>query len=232
MQITKEMIDEIIAVDDELEVLEESESGYVLFDACNGKDIPVHFIETMVLENLMGLIHVSKDIPKKYRPDESKIVEYLWHNLDRNMFITLEEIVIVWSDTDNESFVDMQRTRLYQEYNDEYAYEIGENVLGQMWFDRNIIIINMGEIVKMAKENEQEFSLFENDYYCADNQVIVGFLTTLIHELRHLQMDTNYFLPVDEYPENEADEDCVELYCRQVFEKSEVPTDLFVHLWN
>lgn len=90
----------------------------------------------------------------------------------------------------------------------------------------------MGEIVKIAKENEKEFSLFENDYYCTNNQVVVGFLTTLIHELRHLQMDTNYFLPVDVYPESEADEDCVETYCRQVFEESEIPVNLFAYLWD
>lgn len=42
---------------------------------------------------------------------------------------------------------------------------------------------------------------------------------TLIHEIGHLMMDTNTFLPEDEFPVSEASEDAVEAFCRERYEE-------------
>lgn len=146
--------------------------------------------------------------------------------MTHNAFITLEEVVVVWSQPDDagtymsSDFEDEQRKRLREEYSDEYAYEIGDGVLGQLWFERNTAVINMGEIVRIADEiaTENADVVDIDPFFSFENQVQTGFLTTVFHELRHLQMDTNIFLPEDTYPLEFASENAVEEYCREAFE--------------
>ena len=48
--------------------------------------------------------------------------------------------------------------------------------------------------------------------YCA------GILVTLLHEVRHLMLDSNSFLPEDIYPEEIKEEDEVEMFARNAYD--------------
>lgn len=50
------------------------------------------------------------------------------------------------------------------------------------------------------------------------DEVERGLWMTIIHELRHLLLDTNIVLCEDAYPTTEAAEDMVEAYCRMYYE--------------
>lgn len=210
----------------ELSIESSDNKGLVVWDDEDAKLLPVHFPEAMTVDDLVQRIHISSDIPEWYRADKKALAEYLWKACDHNAFITMNEVVVVWSQPDDAGtymsfdFEDEQRKRLHEEYSDEYAYEIGEGVLGQLWFERNTAVVNMGEIVRTADEvaTENEDLVVIDPFFSFENQVQTGFLTTVLHELRHLQMDTNIFLPEDMYPLELASENAVEEYCREAFE--------------
>lgn len=224
--LTKEYLLSQVSEIQELSIESSDDKGLVVWDDEDAKLLPVHFPEAMTVDDLVQRIHISSDIPEWYRADKKALAEYLWNACDHNAFITLEEIVVVWSEQDNaetfepSDFEDEQRKRLYEEYSDECASEIGEGVLGQLWFERNTVVINMGEIVRAAEEvTVQNTGLVDIDpFFSFESQVQTGFLTTVLHELRHLQMDTNIFLPEDMYPLELASEGAVEEYCREAFE--------------
>lgn len=69
-------------------------------------------------------------------------------------------------------------------------------------------------------------------WFSVENQYHIGVLQTAIHELRHLQMDTNPFLPEDTYPVEESSEEAVEAYCRDVFEDNLILENIFPNLFE
>lgn len=224
----------------ELSIESSDDKGLVVWDDEDAKLLPVHFLEVMTVDDLVHRIHISSDIPERYHADRKALAEYLWNACDHNAFITLEEVVVVWSEPDNaetlepSDFEDEQRKRLYEEYSDECAIEIGEGVLGQLWFERNTAVINMGEIVRAADEvAAQNTDLVDIDpFFSFENQVQTGFLTTVLHELRHLQMDTNIFLPEDMYPLELTSEGAVEEYCREAFETHVINDGILPSLYD
>ena len=56
------------------------------------------------------------------------------------------------------------------------------------------------ETLNDLKEIEKENHELGDPWFSVENQYHIGVLQTAIHELRHLQMDTNPFLPEDTYP--------------------------------
>lgn len=236
--LSKEYILNSISEIDSLTLEESREDEVIVWDDEDAKIIPFHFLENLTPSKLANLIYVSQDIPERYQVDKNVLAEYLWNTCDKNAFITLDQMVVIWSEADDpvtfdpSDFVDSETKRLYTELGDEYAYEIGCGVLGKLWFERNIVVINMGEIVRTSEDIANENQDICDPYFSVKNQVYVGFLSTAIHELRHLQMDTNIILPEDTYPLNLASEDEVEAYCQYVFENSIGDSDVFPFLFD
>lgn len=239
-RLTKEYLLSQISEISELSIESSDDKGLVVWDDEDAKLLPVYFPEAMTVDDLVQRIHISSDIPKCYQADRKALAEYLWKACDHNAFITLQEVVVVWSQPDDagtyisSDFEDEQRRRLYEEYSDECANEIGEGVLGQLWFERNTAVVNMGEIVRAADEvAAQNADLVDIDpFFSFENQVQTGFLTTVLHELRHLQMDTNIFLPEDMYPLELASEGAVEEYCREAFETHVINDGILPSLYD
>ena len=235
--LSKESILASISEIDSLSIEESDSNGILVWDDEDAKTIPFHFLEKMSPQSLSDRIYISPDIPAKYQINQALLADYLWNTCDRNAFITLDEVVVIWSEpNDPESFepsdfTDAGSKHLYEKFGDEYAYEISLDFLGQLWFERNVVVINMGEIVRTAESIERHNSDICDPYFSLENQVLVGFLTTAIHELRHLQMDTNILLPEDEYPLSLCAEAAVEDYCREAFEKNRVSVDIFPKLY-
>lgn len=105
-------------------------------------------------------------------------------------------------------------------------------MLGQLWFERNIVAINAASIMVASKEIGDENLDLADPWFSVENQYRTGVLQTAIHELRHLQMDTNPFLPEDTYPVEESSEEAVEAYCRDVFEDNLILENIFPNLFE
>lgn len=93
-----------------------------------------------------------------------------------------------------------------------------DNVLGKVWFYRNVAIIDVQNIVKSAEEVEKED--IELGYPSRKHQdVIEQIVLTMVHELRHLMLDTNIVLSEEEYPTNLGSESKVEQFARDIVHK-------------
>lgn len=222
---------------DSLTIEESDSSGVLVWDDEDCKMIPFHFLEEMSPRSLENLIYISPDIPAKYQIDQAQLANYLWNACDKNAFITMDELVVIWSEPDEPEtfdppdFIDSGTKHLYEKFGDEYAYEVCSELLGVMWFERNVVIVNMGEIVRTSERIAKENSDLCDPWFSFENQVFVGFMTTAIHELRHLQMDTNILLPEDLYPLALGTEDAVEEYCREVFEGNPCSMNILPNLF-
>lgn len=224
----------LVNEDDDLELIELTGREALLWDNRDTKFIPVHFLECMDMERLMDLIKISPDLPYEFRINKRILAEYLWNVCDRDAFLTLNEIVVIWSEhfEVDEDFTDTELKRLQEEYADDYALSLSDGFLGMFWFERNIVVINMGEIVRTSAKIVEENKDLHDAVFSFEHQILVGLLTTAIHELRHLQLDGNIFLPEDKYPLALADEYAVEEYCRDVFERNSIPSCVLPNIGN
>lgn len=235
--LTKEYIRAAVADCDDVTVEYADDKEIQVWDDQDCKIIRFRFLEGMGPEDLAGMISISKDIPQEYQVNNRVLAEYLWEACDRNAFVTLEELVVIWSEPDDPEsfepadFEDSEARRLCDELGDEYALEIGQGLLGQLWFERNIAVVNLGEVVRAAEQVAKENEDCWDPWFSLENQIEMGFLTTVLHELRHLQMDTNIILPEEEYPVELAAEENVEEYCREAFESAGIPKNLFLNLY-
>lgn len=92
-----------------------------------------------------------------------------------------------------------------------YEWADNEHYVGKMLTQHQIVVINESVIYKISKE------MSENDYE-EQKEYQIGILTTLLHEMRHLMLDTNPFLPEDEFPEELREEDAVERFAIERYE--------------
>lgn len=197
--------------DGEIEILEENEDTLWVYDLTDGKDIVYN--KNMNCQKLLDKIFISTRIPAEYRPHKQKLAEYLLKHLPHDIFWTLNKIHILWGD--EEDYYDMVRLHNVEDENGYVEMLMDDDVLGKLWFEYNSVIVNVSAIVQSALEIEAEdvaMGLTGNAY----NDTLEQIVLTLIHELRHLMMDTNIVLSEDEYPIQDGSEEAVEEFARNV----------------
>jgi hypothetical protein len=173
-----------------------------------GEEVETTFypLERNGLDSLRSRIHVSQAIPEKWKPDAKAMAEYLWKYCDRNAFLTVNEIVFVWTGTDDD--YDPERTRLAAEHNDEFAYFAAEDFgdkFSSAWRDRGIIIVNCGNVYDAAKELADDDKTAGMAAYLGSAYIREVICSTL-EALRCLQL-MNPIMPAEDYPELAESED-------------------------
>ena len=154
----------------------------VIYDDKFGKISQFNF--NISSEQLASKIHISDSAQKHAPMDKTKLAEYLINNVDEHAFLTLEELYIVADESDYE--------RLAGEYQDPSVLDFFESKeRGVMWFDHNVCIVDVKNIIERCKITETSNLEFRI------KRRIIG---VIIHELRHLMLDTTLVLPEDKYP--------------------------------
>lgn len=147
----KQEILKSIKEDEYCEILNENEDYIYVWDSHSDKEIKVNFIENLTLNIFKEKIYISPYIPEEYKFDNKKLIKKVFELIDKNTFITLNKIYFVYDIKDLDS--------LYEYTNDEYAYELitiedelleefDENILGKIWNEKNICLINMKSIIQ------------------------------------------------------------------------------------
>lgn len=196
---------QVLEQEGEIEVIETRNNSVLIYDYQDGKEIQYTFHQSKT--SLGSKIHISRKIPQKYRPNKEKLVQYLLA-LPTDMLLTLNQIWFVWDVEDYEKMAE------YHGVDTAWAESLwDEDCVGKCWFDQNTAIVNMQNIVNTALEIEAEdvsMGIISNTTQDILEQAII----TLIHELRHVMMDTNIILPEKEYPIYLASEEEVEKFAR------------------
>lgn len=159
--------------------------------------------ESMSEKWLLNKTHIQKK-PKSslYNIDFESVVKFVFDHADKELFTTLDAIFFVY----DEGGLD----ELYEYTGDEYALECIDldECIGLLWYEKNIVIVNIGLIIRASEE-------IEDCVIPAAEHIEEGIITTIVHELRHLMVDTNYLLTEEECPSSECQEDAVEEYSRR-----------------
>lgn len=201
-------LDSFLAEDKDSEELfypNQPENTRTIFDYGDiiAKEISFVPEESMSEKWLLSKTHIqNKPHDSLYNIDFESIVKFVFGHADKELFTTLNAIFFVY----DEDGLD----ELYEYTGDEYALEcidLDENI-GLMWYEKNIVIVNVGLIIRTSEEIE--------DYVIpASEHIEEGIITTLVHELRHLMADTNHLLTEEECSSSECQEDAVEEYSRR-----------------
>jgi len=201
-----------LANEGEIEILSQNKYSITVWDNAEcGKELTYYFKEFMTPESVSRKVYVSPNVPDKYKTIFSKkdIAKFLHNKIDRICLLTMKAVFVLYDSADEfGDECDGYRKKLMDVADgDEYAYEICHETIGTTWWERNICVINASQIIEAVLE------MYDEDEYQFEVEVDIGLWTTLIHELRHLLLDTNIILPENEYPIELASEENVEAYC-------------------
>lgn len=190
-----------------IDIFEVTEQQVVAYDLHTETDFAIRFAETFTKEDMRALIHVSPEIPAALQFDVDKLTDYLWDVMDHNAFLTLNGLWYVCSDADY---------RIVSQFHDcDEAIILPEHdSMGCMWFSRQVCIVDVGRI-KRKHPGADVAQLWRE------------LVVTTLHELRHLMLDTNPALPIEEYPLELGSEFMVERYAQEICEDGQI-TNIFI----
>lgn len=204
---TREEILCFLEEDPNIEVYEVTDSNVTYYDHNMGKVTTISFMEAFTVKDLVDKIYISEHLPEFARIDKTGLATYLMKAMEPTAFMTLNKIWIL------ADYADYQL--MAKEHSAEALSFYSENSFGQMWFDQNVVFVDFSNILNRAESCADEFEISsETDL---KQFVRCEGIVTILHELRHLQLDTNIFLPVDDYPSELAEETMVEDYAVQTF---------------
>lgn len=188
-----------------IEIFEETREQVVAYDTRCETDFVVRFSEYYTREDLKALIHISPAIPPCLQLDIDALTDYLWEVMDHNAFLTLNGL---WYVYDGEEYEDI--ARFYE--HDEILSLREHDAKGYMWFARQVCVVDIRGIIRfMERKNPnrlKDVGYDRTEYLRRD--VIV----TSLHELRHIMLETNPTLPLEDYPEELGTEFMVERYAQ------------------
>ena len=190
-----------------IDIFEVTEQQVVAYHQQSATDFTIRFAEYFTREDLAERIHICQGIPAELQPGTDALTDYLWEVMDHNAFQTLSGLWFVYSDGDYNTvarFHDCDEAMALPDHNAE----------GCMWFARQVCIVDVGRILTKHPKASLDF---------LRREIIV----TALHELRHLMLDTNPALPVEEYPLELGSEFLVERYAQEICEDTQIS-----HIFN
>lgn len=173
-------------------------------DEDNGREHIYYFNDTV--ESITKRLLMDSEV-EAFLPVDA-LDAFLLKTLDPNAMMVMRRMVLLW---DNEEGQSRARDALETEYNDEYAQYIAtDNLLGQTWVERQIIIINVSAVFDICRELYKADGNMPFTHFFA-----AALLQTIYHESRHLFYECNEKVPKGpgtKYPENGGEEYLVEEY--------------------
>ena len=195
-------------------VEEEADDHITVFDSMEGevdsKRYTIRNPEYMDRDYFRSIVDFS-DCAEAYRKempiDKEKVVEYLDGHMDKNMLMTVDRILFVTGDEEDDDKI-FKNERVA-----EGAFEAGhwlpdKNQVGLTWWDYDIVCISLKGIREGVDECVNTFRLDKDE---ERDEINIGVLTTLVHEVRHTAQDNPYlpekfFGPVSRDKEKDAEE--------------------------
>ena len=186
------------------EIIETTETYVEYMDYQSEIETKFRFEETFSDEEMRKLIFIGKGASENCLTKEF-IIDVLKKAFGDDYFdatCTLSGIMIPSNEEEFDSMLEAINTtsddmREWHQWADE------EGLIGHTFVAHQIAMINESAVAAVAKEVSDDSFPYEKEYQ-------IGMLTTLIHEMRHLMLETNPFLPEDEFPESEKEERAVE----------------------
>lgn len=191
-----------VAGDEHLEVMD-IDGCLAYYDGCNNYTRVYYYDDTA--ETVTKRIIMDEQVSQFL--DRESLATFLVKKADHNAIMVMEKLAFIWDEDENTS---PARKAMEDEYGDEYALFVAEDsLLGQLWVDRQIPVINVSAIMDSCMEIHDPvldgpFGIFFTE----------ALLQTIYHELRHLFYECNELIETGsrEYPADGGMEENVEEY--------------------
>lgn len=191
--------------EDALAIMEQTEYDIVTDDYQEYRIILYHLIQPTI-EWLSERFFWAPSVEGNTTEWTKILVEKLLET-DPNMFICLNRIVILHEREEDEAAV----LALYDVPDLEMPDYQG--VLGLKWTYMSSVVINLTAVEASVRE-VVEAADREGDYLDYETEMKYGFAGTLLHEIRHLGLEGNPYLPEEDYPQALFSEEEVEQWAR------------------
>ena len=192
-----------------IDIFEVTDRQAVAYDLHTETDFTIRFAESFTKEDLRALIHISPDIPAVMKMNVDMLTGYLWNVMDHNAFLTLNGLWYVYGDEDYRAIA--------QHHGCDEAIILPEHdAKGCMWFARQVCIVDVRRIEAYFVRKNPNYP--ETSSFNAIDYLRREIMVTTFHELRHLMLDTNPALPVEDYPLEWGTEAMVERYAQEICE--------------
>lgn len=208
-----------------IEILEETETKISVWDNMDLIDREYTItaeseIDRAYYDSRLIFTPSISDLP--FSLQRNKILDFL-SILDAMLSMTLESIVFC---NDEEKDFDYLRNLSDEFYSELEVNDLpGESnhLLGINWYTENKVFINVGEIYRSSQDLLANGDLLKSEFLDCVNW---GIITTLVHELRHLEQ-SNPYVPKAEFQMSEAEtnedmEDDAENYAKNICAKHSV----------
>ena len=196
-----------------IEIFEVTEQYAVLYDNHTETDLTVRFAESFTKADLKNLIHIASELPEELRFDVDALTDYLWEVMDHNAFLTLSGLWYVNTEADYRTVAEF--------YGNQDAAFLPEHPFkGVMWFARQVCIVDARQIEQFLARKHPHHR--ENPNFDSVGYRRRDLIVTTLHELRHIMLDTNPALPLEEYPPELGTERMVERYAQEICEDTQI----------
>lgn len=194
------------------QVSHKSISWEEMYDYPYSEYCTLHNPKYMKKDFLTKRIFFTEEAKKlEYSVNVSKLVDWLYANLPKEMYMTLEKLVFC---TGSEEELDnLYEDNYFRELLEEHDLPI--DGLGITWHSAHIVCVNLSEHINTSKDMAENDEIFDHEI----GEVInYGILTTVIHEIRHLAQG-NLYLPEEILQQTSDDETDAEEYARKFYAK-------------
>lgn len=194
------------------EILDRYEDYYTYFDNCSDVETTYRFEESCDDDYVKSLIKIGEGATKSGLTADY-IIDVLKHTFGNDYYdaiCTLAGTIIPSNETEFKTMLN-EVNRTSDDLDEWYNYDEQENCVGRMFHAHQIVFIHEALIREQAKELCDEI-------FSEDEEYQTGIVITLLHEMRHLMLDTNAFISEDKIPLSEQVEDAVENFARNAYE--------------
>lgn len=202
-----------IGDDDNIERICSDEDDTILYDIPTGRELRFR-LTPHTAKSAAEILHIGRscDIDDKEKASIiSKIIQ-----LPPELMLNCRGIIIAESYRDlKDCLTDLsiEEDNLTEQLLNEDADDITDSLVGLHWYQECMVVINMKLIKSTAKE------LTKDRPWRYKEEAAIGFWTTLLHELRHNQIDAMIY-DVPWLKKEDATESAVEAWALDYYENS------------
>lgn len=194
------------------EIIELTDEYASYYDYSDDSTKEFHFEEACTDEYVKSLIRLGEAV-KGHGLTEQFIIDVLKKAFGDDYYDAICTMAGLIIPSNEEEFRCMLKNtiRTGDDVDEWYEWCENEHCVGRMLRQHQIVLINEEAIQRTAKE-------LAYDKWSEKREYDIGMLVTIIHETRHLMLDTNPFLPEEEFTEEMKTEESVEAFARERYE--------------
>lgn len=200
-----------IGDDDGIMMLCADKDDTIIYDVASGRELRFR-LAPHTEKTIREILHIGRSVNMK--PEDTDILIGHLIALEPELLMNLRGIIIAETMADIVDIcksLDILEEEIPDKLKGDNPSGLTDNVIGLQWYVQSMVVLNLHAMKKTADE------LCEDGVLNYDTEMRVGFWVTLLHEMRHNQIDACVY-EVPWLKQSDALEDNVEAWAREKYE--------------